>query len=194
MGNAPICKKSVCSQPRPVYKTIISNIFNVALDKSKLESERDSVENNPLLIFDKDEKEIARLRAHVKVHIKSLIDYLETNHNKLAECGFHLSQRMTASFNPEIHALILIISEELLNESRRFSYDKNLLNQLIQSKTSVSKENKEFNDANASFTSDYNSTNFTENLIQFEGYIVDILTYTFDWKKPNTSKYNSKNA
>jgi hypothetical protein len=186
MGNASICKKTVCSQPRPMYKTVISNIFNIALEKNKLDAELAAEENNPIAIAEREQKEIARLRAHVKVHIKGLIDYLETNHSKLAECGFHLNQRMTASFNPEIHALVLLICEELMKESKRFSYDKNFYTQLIQSKTSASKDNKDFNDPNTSFVNEYTSNSLTENLLQFEGSVVEILTFILDWKRPST--------
>jgi hypothetical protein len=172
MGNAPICKSTVCSQPRPIYKTALSNIFSVALEKSKAQNGSNLELNNQIHnheLKDPDQREMLRLKTHVKLHIKNLIDYFETNKTKLAECGFYLYQRIPSSFNPEIHALALMVCEELLNESRRFCVDSNFYNQMMQT-----------NDPNSSMASEHNPISLTENLLQFEGYVVDILTFILD--------------
>lgn len=196
MGNAILCRNAPCTQPRPVYKTVLQQIFQIAVEKPKTEpgSTKNSTIDNMETTASKtspDQIDVPKLQAHVKSHIKGLIDYLEGSHNKLIDTGNYLHKVVTGSFNPDIHMLGLLVIIELLDASSKFTHDKNFLAKLHQRSGNDGEEGaKGENKAQKKASKDLENSSFLEygqslrgNVLQFEDNVVEILSFLLDGKK-----------
>jgi hypothetical protein len=207
MGNSPLCRSTACSQPRPVYKTILSNIFQITLsqkgseDTTANQSSPGISSSNDSQINSSSNQKIdeEKLQSHVKSHTKGLIDYLETNHNKLAECGTQISNRICGSLHHETQIVGLMVIIELLNESKKFTYDKNFISKLMMQKsTNTFTKNERANndldsyknekDSEANSFSEYNN-NLTDNILEFEATVIDIMIEMLEKKKSHFGNY-----
>jgi hypothetical protein len=185
MGNSYLCGSKGCVQPRPVYKTILNNLFKLNTEKkpednpttSPVNKNEDTTKENAKNI----KSEAIVIEAHVKSQIKSLVDYLETNHNKVAECGEHIFSRMKSSVQIENHLIGLMIFIELLNESKKFTHDKTFLSRLaLQKKDTITKQEineKEKDSDNNSFMDA-----ITDGIIEFERYPIEAMIFIFSNK------------
>jgi hypothetical protein len=208
MGNSAICKSTPCGNPKPVYKTVLSQIFQIAYEKPRLETSASksmnldsSDPNNKSLPENVD---VPKLEAHVKSHVKALIDYLEGSHNKVIDTGAYLHKVITGSFNPEVHMLGILTINELLNASSKFSHDKSFLEKLrrrsqfednkteenVKDGGQTSKANKELD--NSSFA-DY-AQNLRSNIVQFEDYYIEIVIFLLDDKRNPFRKASFKHV
>lgn len=191
MGNSYLCGNKPCAQPRPVYKTILNNLFKLTPEK-KSEDNATSSQSNKIDESSKErakniKSEVVNLEAHVKSQIKGLVDYLETNHNKVAECGDQIYKRMDSSVHIEVHLVGLMIFTELLTESKKFTHDKTFLSRLVlQKKDTLTKQDmneKEKESDNNSFMDA-----ITDGIIEFETNAIEAMSYIFSTKKYKSSK------
>jgi len=205
MGNSHLCRSTVCSEPKPVYKTVLSNIFQVTLNQKGPEDIAVNQSSPGISPSQANQQHSSygqkideeKLQAHVKLHIKSLIDYLETNHNKLTECGNHIYNRICGSFHQEVHIVGLMVIIELLNESKKFTYDKNFVNKLMMMKSGTLTKNdradseidhfKTDRDNEPNSFAEYNN-NLTDNILEFESSVIEIIIEMLEKRKSHFGK------
>jgi len=204
MGNTALCKSTPCTtNPKPVYKTILSQIFQIALEKSVSDASTNKSFNadtsETTIKLPSDNVDVPRLEAHVKSHIKGLIDYLEGSHKKLIDTGAYLNKVITGSFNPNIHMLGLLTIIELLSASSKFSHNADFLTKLRQrgkndteeigKDSSASKINQDQNKGfDSSLYEDNIYQDFKDNIVQFENHVIEIVIYLLDSKIDNLRK------
>jgi hypothetical protein len=202
MGNAYPCKakKSHPSvKKQRVNQTILNRIFHIAKKKHHLtpavKTERNMDKYREKMHV--DDMDVVRLEVHMTSHIKGLIDYLESNHNKLADTGKYVSKTVTKSSNPEIHVLGLLVLRDLLNNIEKFSYNQDMLSRLVGGQglenvtLTIEERRKIFqvpdpNDEGAldnspdivGFKSD-----MMGNIMEFEGSVMEVLSFTCDRKR-----------
>mmetsp|Transcript_8390 Transcript_8390/g.7463 ORF Transcript_8390/g.7463 Transcript_8390/m.7463 type:complete len:153 (-) Transcript_8390:1174-1632(-) len=152
MGNSTVCKAKPCSQPKPIHENIITKIFKITIEKSTEQTPKD--QNG----IDMD-----RLINHVKDNSKALIEYLETNHKKLVECGYNLKMRCSSSLSPEVHAISLLVIIELTHESKKFTNDKEFKERLQSENKAIQPSRND----STSFVAEGNGS-LKDNLIEFE--------------------------
>lgn len=199
MGNAILCRNAPCTQPRPVYKTVLQQIFQIAVEKPKSEpgsTKSSTIDNNETATSKSSPEQIdlPKLQAHVKSHIKGLIDYLEGSHNKLIDTGNYLYKVVTNSFNPDIHMLGLLVIIELLDASSKFTHDKAFLAKLHQRSGNEAEEGAK-GELQKKASKDLENSSFMElgqtlrgNVLQFEDNVVEILSFLLDGRKNPFSK------
>jgi hypothetical protein len=141
-----------------------------------------------------------RLETHVKSHIKALVDYLESNNNKLGDTGKYVYKKVSKSLDPEVHIIGLIVLRELLSQLRKFSYDRDLLCKLMGSggidNAALTKEEKkklyrqQEQEESGAGTSNEAGTdipqfnnNIMGNIIEFEGSVIETLYFVLDQKR-----------
>ena len=207
MGNTALCKSGPCTtNPKPVYKTVLGQIFSIAFEKAGPDNSSNKSFSNDTtettLKLSADIVDVPKLEAHVKSHIKALIDYLEGNHKKLIDTGTDLNKRITGSINPIIHMLGLLTIIELSNASSKFSHDKNFLARLRQRGKNDTEENAKDSSANkipseqnkaldSSFNEEHSYQNFKDNIVQFENHVIEILIFLLDPKSDTLRKVES---
>ena len=199
MGNSAICKSAPCGNPKPVYKTVLSQIFQIAYEKPRPDATTTKSMNldssDPNNKSSPENVDVPKLEAHVKSHVKALIDYLEGSHNKVIDTGAYLHKVITGSFNPEVHMLGILTIIELLSASSKFSHDKSFLEKLRRrsqfednkteenAKDGGNNQQSKGNNAldNSSFA-DY-AQNLRSNIVQFEDYYIEIVIFLLDDKR-----------
>ena len=202
MGNA--LKKSPChwKKNKLAYIVILKRIFHGS--KPYHQTDRKSAIHRKLKKrhhrTNIPEEEAIRLETYVKSHIKALVDYLESNNNKLGDTGKYVYRKVSKSLDPEVHIIGLIILRELFGELRRFSYDRDLLCKLMGAggidNAALTKEEKKklyrqqeqeesvggaSNEAGADLT--LYKSDIMGNIIEFEGFVVETLYYVLDQKR-----------
>ena len=197
MGNAH-CKPK-WGRAYSVYKSLIDNIF----DTSHQHHRFISVTKIEKKLHKRSEKmhvsatERAELEAHVHTNIKPLIDYLERNNNKLADSGNYLSQIITKSSNPEVHVIGLLIIRALLEELKKFSYDKDLVSKMMGNEgldnTALTGEEKrriykfQVREDEIVQNPDLGLTEFDSdimgNILQFQTSVAEVLAFILDRKR-----------
>jgi len=210
MGNSAICKSAPCGNPKPVYKTVLSQIFQIAYEKPRPDNATNKSVNldssDPNNKSSPENVDVPKLEAHVKSHVKALIDYLEGSHNKVIDTGAYLHKVITGSFNPEVHMLGILTIIELLGVSSKFSHDQSFLEKLrrrSQFEDNKTEENakdggnhqkSKGNNAldNSSFA-EY-AQNLRSNIVQFEDYYVEIVIFLLDEKRNPFRKASFKHV
>ena len=203
MGNTILCRNTTCTQPRPVYKTVLTQIFQMGWEKPRVDSsstKNNSIDHNETINRNPSEivVDIPKLQAHVNSHIKGLIDYLEGSHKKLVDTGSYIQKVVTGTFNPDIHMLGLLVIIELIKASPKFTHDKNFLEKLHQRATNEEFIKAEGNDKpenklpskpidlESSSFADY-GTNLKDNVAYFDNCVVETLAFLLDEKRNNLS-------
>lgn len=203
MGNS-VCTTH-CSnfrKSKQTYVIILNRIYNGAKPKfpgnpqfssrkmKKRYQEKKRVSNEEQL----------RLEVHVKNNIKALVDYLESNHNKLADTGTFIYKKASRSLDPEVHIVSLLIMKELLNQLKKFTNDKNLLCKLMVSRNGrvSDEEKKQFEEREGNIAIEENyagsdvavpyNTELKANIIEFEGSVIELLYFILDQRKNLTCK------
>lgn len=202
MGNA--LKKSPChwKKTKLAYIVILKRIFHGS--KAYRQTDRRSAIHKKLQKrhhrINIPEEEAIRLETHVKSHIKALVDYLESNNNKLGDTGKYVYKKVSKSLDPEVHMIGLIVLRELFGELRRFSYDRDLLCKLMGAggidNAALTKEEKkklyrqQEQEENAAGTSNEPGADITlfksdimGNIIEFEGFVIETLYFVLDQKR-----------
>ena len=170
------CKSVQCGAPKPIYKTIINEIFRVAL-AHKNQSEN----TNPPNI------DIGKIQNHVQANIKGLIDHLESNNSKLIDCGNYLNKIVRNTSNPEVFITCLFVFDSLITESRKFKYDSNLLKRLkMQRNVPQIDESDQYIFINDDKLPE-DSMEIAENIVIFEDNLLEILVYMLDEAHNNYS-------
>jgi hypothetical protein len=108
MGSCSSVKKA-----RPVYRTILDQIFSLTRKKSK--GKESTPEENTV--------EIEALRAYVKPQMKGLIDHLEANKHKLSETVNYLEkllEKTTPNNIPKENILTVCVLSELVANLAKF--------------------------------------------------------------------------
>ena len=205
MGNAYPCGSTKRRLSRKkqrmqrVNQTILDRIFHIAKTKHQhrptIKSERKMEKYREKMHV--EDTDVARLEMLMNSHIKGLIDYLESNHNKLADTGKYVSKAVTKSSNPEIHILGLLVLRDLLNNIEKFSYDEDYLSRLVggqglENATLTMEERRRIFRAPDPSEEDapdkspeivgYKS-DMMGNIMEFEGSVMEVLSFTCDRKK-----------
>ncbi len=211
MGNS--LKKSPChwKKTKLAYIVILKRIFHGS--KAYRQTDRASVIHKKLQKrhhrINIPEEETIRLETYVKSHIKGLVDYLESNNNKLGDTGKYVYKKVSRSLDPEVHIIGLIVLRELLGELRKFSYDRDLLCKLMGAggidNAALTKEEKKklyrqqeqdesvgaaSNEAGVDLTLYKND--LMGNIIEFEGLVVETLYFVLDQKRNPYCKFDLK--
>jgi hypothetical protein len=161
------CKSVQCGGPKPIFKTIINEIFKPTLTENP---------GNKTNI----DADVNKLNSHVKANIKGLIDHLESNNNKLIDVGYYLSKHVTHSNNPETYLVGLFVLNELITESKKFRYDASLASKMRMARVDSNIDEPDDAERNDdAMTPDYNR-HLTQNIMQFEDSSLDILVFLLD--------------
>ena len=182
------CRSVQCGAPKPVYKTIINEIFKVALANNQNQSE----------IVSHPEIDTVKLENHVQANIKGLIDHLESNNNKLIDCGNYLNKIVKNTLNPEVFITCLFVFNSLIIESKKFKYDSNLLKRLKMQRNfsqidESDQDNLNINNEKLPDDSIESALHLTENIVLFEDNLLEILIYMLDEVHNNYSKALKRN-
>lgn len=209
MGN---CKSAKCGQPRQVYKSTLDEIFKahggrpaptmntciyqfsfyILFLLHSIPKPNDSFFTAQTKTGDPTQTDlnidVPKIQAHVRVHVKNLIEHLESDQSKLVDTGKYLEKVITNTPNPETHLIGIFVLHELINEFQKFSNEKINLQYLQKTKT---KHQEEFSKINKDVglmmiereDTDYSNGSkraFSEAILQFEASFKEIILYLLD--------------